>query len=668
MSENPRYFLSREFFVVVLFVMMLFVPGISADVRLPAIIGDDMVLQQGKRVPIWGWAEPGETVTVGVSWHSMKWGVTAGDDGKWKFDMKAPEVGGPYEMTFSAGNTVTVKNILVGEVWVCSGQSNMQWPVQRSADAEQEIAAADYPKIRLFSVTRTVADEPQEDCVAKWTSCSPQTVPEFSAVGYFFGRRLYKELDVPIGLIHTSWGGTPAEAWTSAETLGELDDYEDIIERMTEYEQDPEPFDREYEERMAEWRAEITLAGESGKRCIEADFNDSGWNQMYVPKLWEQEGLADFDGLVWLRKEVEVPESWLGKDLVLQLGPIDDMDTTWFNGTKVGAHERSGQYQANRRYRVPGDLVQAGRNVIVVKVMDTGGGGGIYGNRDKLWLKPAMSDDSIALAGQWKYKKGFDLASVPAQPKGPPRIDNPRAPTSLYNGMIAPLLPYGIAGAIWYQGEANANRAYQYRTLFPAMIKDWRKNWGQGTFPFLFVQLANFMAVNNEPMESAWAELREAQLMTLNLPETGMAVIIDIGEADDIHPKNKQDVGKRLALWALAKTYEQDIAYSGPLYRSMVVEDGKAIIHFDHAGDGLVARGGERLKGFSIAGEDREFVWADAKIEGGTVVVQSDQVNEPVAVRYAWANNPVCNLYNEAGLPASPFRTDDWPGATIGNR
>ena len=506
--------------------LVLLLAGASvalADVKLPAVIGDNMVLQQGGKVSIWGWADPNEEVMVGVSWHNMMFAVTADKDGKWSFKMTPPEVGGPYEMTLNGKNSITIKNILVGEVWVASGQSNMQWAVNQSANPDEEIAEANYPKIRLFYVTRKVAETPQSDCEGSWVECSPETVPGFSAVAYYFGRHLHKELDVPVGLIHTSWGGTPAEAWTRREVLEANPDCEPILKRyddaVAKYPQAME----EYEQKLAEWKEAVEKAKAEGKKSSQR----------------------------------------------------------------------------------------------------------------------------------------------PGAPFGP---GNPHSPAGLYNAMIAPLIPYGIQGAIWYQGESNAGRAYQYRTLFPAMIKNWRKDWGQGQFPFLFVQLANFMDTKPEPDESSWAELREAQTMTLALPNTGMAVIIDIGEADDIHPKNKQDVGKRLALWALAETYGNKLVYSGPIYKSMKVDGSSIVLKFDHIGGGLVAKGGEELKGFSIAGADRKFVWADAKIEGDKVVVSSDKVSEPVAVRYAWADNPVCNLYNAEGLPASPFRTDDWPGVTIDAR
>jgi len=505
----------------ILVVLSVWSAGALADVKLPAVIGDNMVLQRGGSTPIWGWADAGEKVTVAATWGG-KAEATADQDGKWMVKVELPTSAGPFEITIAGKNTITLKNVLVGEVWVCSGQSNMEFSVRQAVDSNAEIASANYPQIRLFTVTKKVADKPESDCAGKWQECNPQTVWGFSAVGYFFGRYLHKELNAPIGLINTSWGGTPAEAWMSRQFLESDADFKPILER--------------------------------GEEAIT--------KYPILKEKYEQE-MKKFD-------------------------------------------ETAAQLKAEGK-------------------------------------------------------------KVPRRPQiGPPiGPGHPNLPTGLYNGMLAPLMPYGIRGAIWYQGESNADRAYQYRKLFPAMIKCWRSNWAQGDFPFLFVQLANYMHTVAEPNESEWAELREAQLMTLAEPNTGMAVIIDIGEANDIHPRNKQDVGKRLALWALAKTYGKDVVYSGPTYQLMAVEGNKAVLHFQNVGGGLVAKRGEKLEGFAIAGADHKFFLADAKIEGDTVVVSSPQVAEPVAVRYAWANNPACNLYNKEGLPATPFRTDDWPGLTV---
>jgi len=516
--------LSATMILIVFGVLLLISTGaVFADVKLPSVIGDNMVLQWGKKVSIWGWARPGEEVMVGVSWNSMRWAVKADEEGKWSFKMNPPKIGGPYEMTISGKNVIKIKNIMVGEVWVCSGQSNMQWSVQASNNAKEEIAAADYPDIRLFSVKRAIALEPQSDCEGSWSECSPETVPGFTAGGYFVGRKLYKELDIPIGLIHTSWGGTPSEAWTRRGALEEVPDAAPILKRFDDAVANYPQIKKEHEQKLVEWKEAAEKAKAEGKR-------------------------------------------------------------------------------------------------------------------------------------------------VPGRPRTPYGPEHPHGVASLYNAMIAPLIPYGINGAIWYQGESNAGRAYQYRKIFPAMISNWREDWGQGDFSFLFVQLANYLDTKPEPVESAWAELREAQLMTLDLPNTGMAVIIDIGEAKDIHPKNKQDVGRRLALWPLAKIYGRDLVYSGPLFKRMNIEGNKVVLSFDHVGGGLIAKDGRSLKGFAIAGADRKFVWADAKIDGDKVVVSSNEVSAPVAVRYAWADNPVCNLYNAEELPASPFRTDSWPGVTINSK
>jgi len=498
-------------------------PGSFATVSTPSIFGDHMVLQQDKSLPVWGKADPGEIVTVTL--NDITKSATACSEGRWMVKLPRMNSGGPYDLKIAGkDNSLLFSDVLLGEVWLGSGQSNMQWSVNLSANAEAEMASANYPNIRLFTVKRTVATTPQNNCEGVWSVCSPETIPEFSAVLYFFGRELHQQLNqVPMGLIHTSWGGTPAESWTSRGML----------------ESDPD------------------LAG--------------------MVQQWDQK-LADYPA------------------------------------------------------------AKAAYDQAMVE-----------------WQKAA---EQAKAAG----------AAEPPKPEAPQGPDSPWLAAGLYNAMIAPLVPYTIQGAIWYQGESNAGRAYQYRKLFPAMITDWRNAWGQGPFSFYFVQLANFQDTVPEPAESDWAELREAQTMTLSLKKTGMAVIIDIGEAKDIHPKNKQDVGKRLALNALAKDYGKDVAWSGPMYKSMRVWKDKIVLKFDHVLSGLTTSDGEAPKGFAIAGADKKFVWADAIIKGKKVIVSSPQVPAPVAVRYGWAINPVCNLLNGEGLPASPFRTDQWPGVTVNNK
>lgn len=571
---------------------------VRRPLSLATLFRDHMVLQRDREVPVWGWGAPGTRVEVRFAGTTAT--TTVAGDGTWRVEIGPFAAGGPNTLEV---NDLAVRDVLVGDVWICSGQSNMEWPVAASANAEAEIAAAGRPTMRLFTVPKSISATPRAQANGAWVACAPDTVRDFSAVGYFFGREMN---DVPIGLIDASWGGTLCEAWTSAIGLRAHPDFADAVERIK--------------------RAPPAPAADPGTADPDADV--SAWKTLALPGHWER-ALPDFDGAVWFRRDVDLSAEWAG-GAVLTLGPIDDMDVTWINGVRVGGIEG---WNVPRRYEIPGRVLREGRNAIVVRAVDTGGPGGFAGTAEQMAL--TRDGESFPLAGEWRY--------LPFRATPPVAVANPHAPTALYNGMIAPLVPFGIRGVIWYQGESNASRAAQYRTLFPAMIRDWRARWGQGDFPFLFVQLANFMAAKPEPSESAWAELREAQAMALSLPNTGMAVTIDIGDANDIHPRNKQDVGRRLAAAARGE--------SGPIYKRMAIEGDAIRLWFDHGP--LVGE----VRGFAIAGEDGRFVWAKATIDGETVVVRG--VPSPRAVRYAWADNPEgCNLTNAAGLPASPFRTD----------
>lgn len=496
--KHPKYSL--------LWVLLLFVwaaPYARADVKLPALISSGMVLQQGVPVPIWGWADEGETVVV--EFQTQKVSATA-KDGQWLVKLQPLKAGGPFTLFITAKNKLMVENVLVGEVWLCGGQSNMEWPLKQTDGAEAEMAAANYPQIRLFSVPRLEVAEPVNDVKSSWKECSPQTVPDFSAIGYYFGRDIHKARQVPVGLIDNAVGGTPAESWMNAEVLKADQEYKQFLEAYPRRMQ-------QYEQALAKHKETVEQAKAEGK--------------------------------------------------------------------------------------------------------------------------------------------------TPPRPPGKPWM-----PAGLYNGMVAPLAPYAVKGAIWYQGEANAGRAYQYRRLFPDMIRNWRSTWGQSDFPFLFVQLAAFGPNAPTLGESDWAELREAQTLTLTaLPKTGMALAIDVGNINDIHPRNKQPVGARLALAGRAVAYGEKLVYSGPMFAAMKVKGSQVELRFNHVGGGLVAKDGA-LKGFLIAGEDKVWHEAKAEIKGKNVVVSSADVAKPVAVRYAWAKFPECNLYNKEGLPAVPFRTDDWPGVT----
>ncbi len=561
---------------------------------LHPLFSDNMVLQRGIADPIWGWAKPGQKVTVSMTGatetptkterFAVKASVTAGDDGKWLVKIGPLKEGGPFTLTVSGPQNVTLNNVMVGDVWICSGQSNMEMGIG-AINAPDDIAKANNPNIRLFTVPKAAALSPRELTAGQWDVCTPETVVKggwggFSAVGYFFGKNLQENLKVPIGLIHTSWGGTIAEAWTSAEALKTMPDFVPAVEQVeTQAKNQNGP---NFAQQMADWWTKNDPG--TAANWQNSDFDATAWKTMTLPTTWEIAGLPDFDGVAWFRKEITIPDAWAGKDLMLHLGAIDDNDTTFFNGVALGSTEG---WQTLRNYKIPGNLVKAGRNVIAVRVLDTAGGGGIYGNAADMKIEAAGADP-IIISGAWSYKDSVPLAQTTPAPMQ--ISNNPNVTTVLYNGMIAPLVPFGVKGAIWYQGEANAGRGKQYQTLLPTMIKDWRNRFGVGEFPFYIVQLANFMAPQVQPGESAWAELREAQALTSQtLPHTGLAVAIDIGDEKDIHPQNKQEVGRRLALNALAKDYGQKIEYSGPIYDSMKIENGAIRLKFTHA-DGLQAK------------------------------------------------------------------------------
>ncbi len=637
--------------------------------KLPSIFGDHMVLQRSTQAPVWGTGEPGEQITVAMGEHRATARADAG--GAWRATLRTPQAGGPFDLTVAGDKSGTIRfsDVLVGEVWFGSGQSNMEWPVNLSVNAALEVASANFPQIRLFTVSKTPSAEPRYDPAGSWSACTPQTIPNFSAVAYFFGRELHRSLRVPIGLIHTSWGGTAAEAWTSREAMRAVPalkslvlDAEKLSARCVDVKYD-------HAAAMAEWEKEAFHQDPGNKGepqgWAKPGLNIADWKPMRLPTYWQSLGI-DINGAVWFRREVQVPPHWAEEDLLLNLGGIDDLDTTYFNGERVGAtgKETPEYWSAPRSYTIPGRLVKAGTNLIAVRVFDHLNVGGFGGPGESMKLLPAKggAHEAIPLAGEWLYKIELALerrtnATVPPSPQQPINPAHEGYPGALFYGMIYPLIPFAIRGAIWYQGESNAGRAEQYRTLFQTMITDWRARWGQGDFPFLFVQLANWMPAQKEPGESPWAELREAQAMALALPNTGMATAIDIGDAVDIHPQNKQDVGKRLALAAQAIAYGRDCTHCGPTYRGLKIEGDKVRVSFDHAA-GLVARGGTP-KGFAIAGDDGKFAWADAQIEGDSVVLSSPRVPRPAVVRYAWADNPAdINLCNSEGLPALPFRSD----------
>jgi sialate O-acetylesterase len=628
------------------------------------LFSDDMVLQRGVQFPVWGWTTPGASVTVSMRGKSSKAFADAG--GKWMARLGPFDAGGPYTLTVSGPQSVTFNNVLVGDVWLASGQSNMEMGITQVNDAKEEVAHADYPQIRLFAVPKVIATRPLSTVKGRWLVCTPKNIVEggwggFSAVAYFFGRHLHKELNVPIGLIHSSWGGTAAEGWVSAEALSEMPDFLPAVRSLEKTVEDMKKGPADFDKLMNAWWARFDPGSSTKATWADPSVDVSGWKTMRLPQYWEDAGLPGYDGVVWFRRTFELPQGWAGRDLMLHLGPVDDRDTTFVNGVRVGAMN---QWDAPRNYRVPARLLKPGSNTIAVRVLDTGVGGGIYGPPGQMKIEPAVGGGgaSISLAGDWNYRASVALDKLEAPPQ---QGGNDYSVVNVrYNGMIAPLLPFAIKGAIWYQGETNVGRAAQYERLMAVLIRDWRARFRVGDFSFFIVQLANYQARKDAPGDSEWARLREAQLhVSQNVPRSGLAVAVDIGEEKDIHPKNKQDVGKRLALAALAVAYGRKLEFSGPIYRGMKVEGGAVRLSFDHTDGGLVAGGNAPLTGFSVAGEDGRFVWADAVIKGREVIVSSPSVKKPVAVRYGWADNPALNLYNRAGLPASPFRTDSSPAA-----
>ena len=605
-----------------------------------------MVLQREVNVPVWGSASPGEIVTVSI--ENMVVSSKADNHGNWKVFLPPFPAGGPYEIQVKGTDEIKISDVMFGDVWVASGQSNMEFALKNAKNAQAEIKGADLPEIRLFYVPKRAAQTPKKDLDGgQWQLCSPATAASFSAVAYFFGKELNKDLHVPVGLINCNWGGTPAEAWTSKEMLESLPDFRDMLQKQAQgsnWEADLQANDERA--RMKNDLINKSFQGlEAGVQKV--NYNSTDWPVVIAPNWSEQ-----LNGIVWLRKVVEVPKEFKGQALKIDLGRLDNHATVYFNGQKLG--DINSPYFAE--FTVPVKLAKAGKNVICVRLVHRWSTPNFLGPEDRMKLYAPNGSVLENLAGPWKYKTGLE-------PAFPEVIAYSHYPASLFNGMLSPILSYGVKGFIWYQGESNASRAYQYRALFQSMIEDWRIRWGMGYLPFLYVQLANYMDVPEQPEEDSWAELREAQTMALRLPKTGMAVTIDIGERFTIHPTNKQEVGHRLALAAKKIAYGQDLVWSGPMYKSFVINHDEIEIAFDFVGQGLMQQG-EKLLGFQIAGKDKKFYWAEAQIVGGKVFVKSEKVKSPVAVRYAWSINTEGNLYNKNDLPASPFRTDQWPGMT----
>ncbi len=663
---------------------------VLADLKLPAIISDHMVLEKAAKVPIWGKADPGEEVTVSLNGVAAT--TKADEAGKWLALLNLKDSApGPFEMTVAGKNKLTLSDVVVGEVWVASGQSNMQFILKNALGGETEMAHTANPLLRQFAVNLNATSERVDDVQGKWVTASPETAGNFTAVGYFFAKMIQKELSVPVGLIFTSVGGTPSEAWTSAEALDTVPDFKATREMLWAAVKDAPDQKKAFVGAMGAWTKKN---GREDKPCPDvaayagSDVSPAGWVAVKLPGEVTALGLPQA-GAVWLRKEINVPSAPTEK-FPLSL-PIDGFDSVYWNGkllkqTTIEDFEGLGSVRRKGPFDIPSEEVKVGKNILAIRLYEPISPA-IF--TAKYGVPRAGSGGSKSLAGEWLAKTEYEFPAIPAEktaaaphpPANPPPTFS--MASFLFNGMVRPIIPYAIRGVIWYQGEANTSRAFQYRIAFPLLITDWRKQWNQGDFPFYFCQLPNYNTKASMPGEGGWGELREAQSMALDLPNTGQAVTIDVGETGNLHPRNKKDVGERLALIALAKDYGKPIPFSGPVYDSMKIDSGKAILSFLHTEGGLAAKllpetdlvnsltnetaplvrnnPNSQLDGFAICGEDRKWVWADAKIDGNNVIVWSNEVPSPVAVRYAWANNPTCNLSNGSGLPASPFRTDDFP-------
>ncbi len=620
------------------------------------IFGDNMVLQRGKPGTIWGWSEPGDRITVQLEQKSAV--ATAGPDHRWQATIDLPPAGGPYTVRITGRQTAELKNVLVGDVWLCGGQSNMQLTLDRAQNGAEEVKAAYQPEIRFFSVVGHAAYHRTEVVEGSWKAVTPETAGTVSAVGYYFARRVQQETHIPIGLIVDALGGTPAEAWTSAAALRPIHDFDVPLAELEKLTAASAP---EYGNYVMHWYDEFDRGLKAGWQAPGLD--DSAWKPVTIPGGFGELGVPETPAIAWFRRDVVLPDPLPAGISLLFLGSIERMDTAWVNGTQVGA---SAWVENPRVYFLPNGVLKPGHNTVVLRVLKTKPDGGFLGKPEELHL--LLGDKTtIPLAGEWKAQLSLDAKPPQSLPIG---YENwPVMPTVLYEGMLRPLAPLSIAGALWYQGEQNSERGWHYRKVLPAMIADWRRLFAQGDFPFYIAGLPAFKHRSSEPVAGdPWAETRESQAVAAaSVPNSCLAVTIDTGEADNIHPKEKLPVGERLARCALAGYYGKPVLTSGPTVASVERLPGEIRIHFAHADGGLAVHG-ERLAEFSVAGEDHVWHWAEARIEGDTVVVSSKDVPAPKEARYAWQSNPVATLFNGAGLPAGPFRTDNWPTMTESQR
>jgi len=634
--------------LALLTVVLLVAPSAHAEVSLPLMFSDGAVLQRDRPLPVWGWAKPGADIEV--SFDTLVAKTKVAGNGSWRVELPAHAAGGPFVMRVreNKGEPLTVRDVLVGDVWLASGQSNMEWPVAQANDAEREIASANDPSIRHFKIPKSWSGQPEARLTdGQWRSASPHTVGQFSAVAYFFARELRAHTGVPVGIIDSTWGGSSIEAWMDAASQNA--DAAAIERKLREVREADERAVAATRQRIERWPEDS-----SDGSWKEENYDDTNWDTLAVPGLWETAGYTGMDGIAWYRTTFELTAEEAAAGAVLGLGMIDDSDEAWINGQRIGA--TMNQWNAPREYRVAAEVLHAGTNHLAVRVTDTGGGGGIHGDAALVYLQPKGAQRRT-LSTAWKFRPATVTI---AMDDGKNQIE-----TLLYNQMIHPVQPYPLRGFIWYQGEANAGAngvAFRYRDQFATMIRAWRNDWKQPQLPFLWVQLANFRSGGDTANESPWAILRESQSHTLSLPATAQVVTIDVGDPSDIHPRDKQEVGRRLALAARHVAYGESLVFSGPIFQKAQFTGNGARIEFEPQASALAVRGGGKMvAGFEVAGDDRRFHPATAVIEDGAVIVTSDEVPKPKALRYAWSDNPEqANLVNSDGLPASPFRTDDW--------
>lgn len=653
-------------FLKIIFLVILFslsATFVSGQIKLPNIISSNMVIQRDINANIWGTASSNEKISISFRGEIIK--TKADKTGKWSVKIPTGEAGGPFDLVIEGNNTITLNNIMVGDVWVCSGQSNMEWPLKQAANGDYEVKKSNFKNIRLFQVQKNVSVVPLDDTgKIQWEECNPNTSADFSAVGYFFGRKLHTETGVPIGLINSNWGGTIIETWTSEPGLKNDDLSLKWLEGLKNY--DAKEMAEKLKTIFKNYREELEKLEqpEWKHEYINPEYVDSDWEEIELPGLWESKhGFESFDGIVWHRYSFEIPKTFDLSKSVISLGMIDDTDVTWINGKRVG--ETFNQYNFPRKYNIPLNVLKYGKNTIVVRVEDYVGGGGIYGLKSNLNITDGSN--IIDLSGEWKIKK--DPLPTPPNPVilSESALQPNQYPTLLYNGMINPLINFGIRGVIWYQGESNAdglNQALRYEKQLKSMILDWRGKWKNEKLYFNQVQLANYRGESQSAQNNdIWPFLREAQFKALELPNTGMACIMDIGDPNDIHPRNKVDVGERLALNVLRDIFGKMIVAHGPRISDARFEGNRALITFNEVGSGLKSTNKYGyINGFSVAGKDKVFHFAKASFSSNnSVVVFSDEVEKIESVRFLWADNPgEINLYNSSGLPAEPFRTDNW--------